>query len=271
MKNILQEIISNKRNEVKIQKMMEPVEKLRSFKGFSRKPFSLQSALLDEEKTRIIAEFKRCSPSKGVINNSVDITEVAQQYYVGGASAVSVLTDNRYFGGSLRDLQAIRHLPIPLLRKDFIIEEYQLFQSKAYGADVVLLIAACLTRNEVKHLSTTAKELGLDVLLEVHDDSELNHICDTIDLVGINNRDLKTFTVDIERSISLSHKLPLGIVKIAESGIDNALTISRLKDNGFSGFLIGEAFMKNHEPGKTFLEFSKTISLESKSVRTNVI
>lgn len=271
MKNILQEIISNKRKEVQTQQMMESLEKLKSLKGFSRKTLSLASALLDEEKTGIIAEFKRRSPSRGVINCSVEIKEAAQQYYNGGASAISVLTDSRYFGGSLQDLLAIRNLPIPLLRKDFIIDEYQIFQSKAYGADVILLIAACLTKDEIKQLSITAKELGLNVLLEIHDDSELNHICDTIDLVGINNRNLKTFTVDIEHSISLSRKLPSRVIKIAESGIDNPITISRLKDAGFSGFLIGEAFMKSSEPGKAFLEFAKSISDESKSLRHNII
>ena len=173
-----------------------------------------------------------------------------------GASAVSVLTDTGFFGGTLDDLnEAANILQIPLLRKDFIIDEYQLVESKAFGADIILLIAACLKIEEVKKLSATAKKLGLNVLLEIHNEQELEHICESVDVVGINNRDLKTFKVDINHSIELAKKIPSHEIKISESGIDDVTTIHHLKQNGFSGFLIGEKFMKEKDPGIAFGKF----------------
>lgn len=166
-----------------------------------------------------------------------------------------MLTDEKFFGGSLADLEAARAVPIPLLRKDFIIDTYQITESKAVGADVILLIAACLTVKEVKIFSQKAKDLGLSVLLELHDESELGHYCDTIDVIGINNRNLKTFTVNLEHSIELFKKLPKGIPAIAESGISDPKTIIQLKAAGFSGFLIGGAFMQTPDPGNAFKNF----------------
>jgi indole-3-glycerol phosphate synthase len=184
---------------------------------------------------------------------------VTKDYARYGASAVSVLTDNEFFGGSLKDLMDARVNEVPLLRKDFIIDEYQLIESKAYGADVILLIAACLTKEEVKTLSNFAKNIGLNVLLEIHNEVELEHICDNVEVVGINNRDLKSFKVDINHSIELCKKIPSDKIKISESGIDDVNTIQYLKQNGFIGFLMGEKFMKEEDPGKAFENFVKEL------------
>jgi indole-3-glycerol phosphate synthase len=172
---------------------------------------------------------------------------------------LSVLTDNEFFGGSTEDLVLARKNDIPILRKDFIIDPYQLFAAKAMGADVVLLIAACLSPAEVQALSGIAKGLGLEVLLELHGEEELGHICDAIDMVGINNRNLKTFEVDIQQSLKLGDRIPPGKVKIAESGIDSVNTIGMFKDAGFNGFLIGEKFMKEQDPGQAFKIFVESL------------
>ncbi len=160
--------------------------------------------------------------------------------------------------------EAANILQIPLLRKDFIIDEYQLVESKAFGADIILLIAACLTIEEVKKLSAAAKKLGLNVLLEIHNEQELEHICESVDVVGINNRDLKTFKVDINHSIELAKKIPSHEIKISESGIDDVTTIHHLKQNGFRGFLIGEKFMKENDPGIAFGKFVEELKQELK-------
>jgi len=170
-----------------------------------------------------------------------------------------VLTDDRFFGGSLNDLMEARNYDIPLLRKDFIIDEYQLIESKAFGADVILLIAACLSKEDVKNFSAFAKDLGLNVLLEIHKEDELDHVCDEVDVVGINNRDLKSFAVDLNHSIELCKKIPSDKIKISESGIDDVNTIHFLKQNGFSGFLMGEKFMKEKNPGLAFADFVKEL------------
>ncbi len=193
------------------------------------------------------------------------LRDVVKDYEKYGASAVSVLTDKEFFGGSLKDLEeAAKVLQIPLLRKDFIIDEYQLVESKAYGADIILLIAACLSKDEVKKLSVSAKNLGLNILLEIHNEQELQHICDEVDVIGINNRDLKTFKVDINHSIELAKKIPSQKIKISESGINDVKTILHLKQNGFSGFLIGEKFMKEEDPGKAFGKFVEDLKQELK-------
>ena len=176
---------------------------------------------------------KEKSPSKGIINDKSTVSEVTTAYAKYGASAISVLTDEEFFGGSLDDLLAATINEVPLLRKDFIIDEYQLVESKAYGAEVILLIAACLTKDEVKTLAGLAKNIGLNVLLEIHNEQELAHICDDVDVVGVNNRDLKTFTVDINRSIELSRQIPADKIKISESGIDNVESIKLLKEIWF--------------------------------------
>ena len=258
--NILETIIAGKRIEVEKRKSSTKISELEAMPLFKRKALSLRASLLNPGKTGIIAEFKRKSPSKGYINQHSSVSEVIGDYVKFGASGVSVLTDEEFFGGSLSDFQQARNFDIPILRKDFIIDEYQLIESKAFGADVILLIGACLSRNEVKQLAAFAKQLELEVLLEIHHESELEHICDEIDIVGINNRNLKTFTVDIAHSIALAKKLPSHKIKISESGLNEVNTIQHLKGNGFSGFLMGEKFMKENNPGNAFAEFVKELT-----------
>jgi indole-3-glycerol phosphate synthase len=253
--NILDAIIKQKRTEVAEKKKMIPLEEVKQSEHFNRQTFSMKAALLDPQKTGIIAEFKRKSPSKGDINKHADVVHVTQAYAGNGASALSVLTDSHFFGGSPNDLLKARVNQLPIIRKDFIIDEYQIVESKAMGADAILLIAACLTPLEVKQLAEFAVLMGLEVLLELHDEEELGHICDKIDLVGINNRSLKTFEVDIERSLAMAARIPAGKVKIAESGISSVDTIRLFKKQGFNGFLIGENFMKQENPGLAFEQF----------------
>lgn len=253
--NILDKIIEHKIVEVEAAKKSVSLEGLKQQPFFKRQTFSLKQFLLDETKTGIIAEFKRQSPSKGIINDKADVVTVTGAYTKFGASGLSVLTDKNFFGGSPEDLKKARVNDIPILRKDFMIDEYQITEARAMGADVILLIAACLSTERVKELAKFAKQNGLEVLLEIHTEQELEHICDETELVGVNNRDLKTFTVDIQRSIELSKKIPADKIKIAESGIHSVDTICTLRDAGFKGFLIGENFMKQPEPTIAFAEF----------------
>ncbi len=253
--HILDRIIEHKKIEVARNKQLVSMDALRQTENYNRKTFSLKSFLADETKNGIIAEFKRRSPSKGIINDLVDVVEVTAAYTAYGASCLSILTDSEFFGGSADDLRKARVNNIPILRKDFIIDEYQLAEAKAMGADVILLIAACLTPQHVQELAFFAKSLKLEVLLEIHTEQELHHICNEVDLVGVNNRDLKTFTVDINRSIALSKQIPAEKIKIAESGISETATIEIFKQAGFTGFLMGEHFMKAEDPGMAFKQF----------------
>ena len=256
--NILDKIVESKRKSLKEKKDWFSIKKLEASPYFERECESLVKRLNEGNTTGIIAEFKRKSPSKGIINDKVKIEEVVSAYETNGAAGISVLTDEEYFGGSNEDLMRAREIvDIPLLRKDFIIDEYQVVETKSIGADVMLLIAACLTPEEVKRLASIAKNTGLEILLELHDENELEHICDDIDLIGINNRNLKTFEVDIERSLRMAEKIPADKIKIAESGISSVENIKLFKENGFKGFLIGENFMKEADPGKAFEEFVK--------------
>lgn len=257
--NILDNIIADKRQEVAERKKSTTISELEKGRFFKNETLSFRDFLLRTDKTGIIAEFKKQSPSKGVINSDAIVEEVTTAYAKYGASGISVLTDKKYFGGSLQDLLAATINEVPLLRKDFIIDEYQLIESKAFGAEIILLIAACLSTAEVKSLSSSAKKIGLNVLLEIHNEEELDHICDDVDVVGVNNRDLKTFKVDIRRSIDLGKKIPADKIKISESGIDDVETIRLLKSHGFKGFLMGEKFMKEKNPGKAFQEFVKEL------------
>lgn len=258
--NILDKIVAQKKIEVSQQKKEVSIKDLEKGPFFKMETYSLKSFLLDESKTGIIAEYKRKSPSKGIINDTASVEEVTAAYAMHGASGISVLTDTSFFGGSLADLQKAAILnKVPLLRKDFMIDEYQLYEAKAYGASVILLIAACLLPQEVKTLALVAKELGLEVLLEIHDESELAHICNEVDLVGVNNRNLKTFTVDLEQSIRLAQRIGNGFIKIAESGISSVTNIQYLKEHGFSGFLVGETFMKEKDPGLAFKHFAEAL------------
>jgi len=259
MKNILDEIVACKKEEVATRKVLVPEKELVETLYFDRTCLSLKQNLLKEGATCIIAEFKRRSPSKGYINQFADAVKITADYTAYGASGLSVLTDHHFFGGSTEDLAIARNNHIPILRKDFMIDAYQVTAAKAMGADVILLIAACLTKKEVKSLAGNAKQLGMEVLLELHEEEELDHICDAIDMVGINNRSLKSFKVDINRSLQLAEALPAGMVKIAESGIDDPATIRIFREAGYKGFLIGEHFMKEQDPGLAFERFVKKI------------
>ncbi len=257
--NILAKIVATKYGEVAERKQQISIGDLEAMPLFGQAPPSLKANLMDPSKNAIIAEFKRQSPSKGIINATAQVEEVTKAYTEFGAAGVSVLTDGPYFGGSLADLTiAIQH-PIPVLRKEFIVDEFQIIEAKAYGAAVILLIAACLTPAETKSLAVVAKQLGMEVLLELHDETELAHICEEVDLVGINNRSLKSFEVNIEHSLKLKDLLPKGKLSIAESGIYDVATYQLLKKEGFDGFLMGEYFMKQENPAKAFEEFSKLI------------
>jgi indole-3-glycerol phosphate synthase len=259
--NILDEIIEYKKREVEAAKAAVPVSVLEGSAFFSRQPLSLRASLTDPEKTGIIAEFKRRSPSKGVINDQASVREVTRGYAAAGASCLSVLTDGHFFGGSSKDLEEARVNAIPVLRKDFIIDEYQIVEAKAIGADTILLIAACLEPAEVQRLAVFAGSLGLEVLLEIHAEDELEHICDATPIVGVNNRDLKTFEVDVERSIRLSKRIPAGKLLVAESGINRVETIWHMQDAGFRGFLVGEYFMKEINPAIAFAAFVQQLKM----------
>jgi indole-3-glycerol phosphate synthase len=261
--NILDTIIEYKKSEVEKRKSKVSISDLEKRELFSKTVLPLKDFLLDKSKTGIIAEFKRRSPSKGVINPDVDVLDVTKGYTEYGASCLSVLTDEHFFGGSDDDLIKARINEIPILRKDFIIDEYQLIEAKSIGADVILLIAACLSVAEVKRLASFAKNLGLEVLLELHAEEELEHICDETNIIGINNRNLKTFDVDIERSLRMAERIPFPKFKIAESGISSVNDILLFKKHGFQGFLIGENFMKATNPTIAFAEFVKQLKAKA--------
>ena len=258
MQNILDEIVAVKKKEVELKRSFANLDWYRAFSGdFDRDCFSLKQNLLKKGSTGIIAEFKRKSPSKGWFK-AADFSAPAtvSSYEANRAAAVSILTDVSFFGGDLNDITVCRAATqLPILRKDFIIDGIQVLEAKACGADVILLIAAILSPERVLTLATEAKKYGMEVLLELHDETELGHICNEVDMVGINNRNLKTFQVDISHSIKLSKQLPADKIKIAESGIDNVETIKILKDAGFKGFLMGEEFMKAADPGEAFKQF----------------
>ena len=254
--NILEQIVAYKIGEVADRKKETPLSDLEKRHGFHRPALSLCKYINDPGKTGIIAEYKRKSPSKGVINNRDSVEAVTKAYASYGASGISVLTDYRFFGGSLDDLVSARDNGLPLLRKDFMIDEYQLTESKAFGADVILLIAASLSPQRVKELAAAARDLGLEVLLELHAEEELEHICDDVSLVGVNNRDLKNFEVNLEHSIRLAEKIDNRFIKVAESGISDVENIRYLRQYGFKGFLIGEYFMKQPSPMMAFKDFT---------------
>lgn len=261
---ILDKIVLRKREEVALARQLVPAAELEKAANFERDTYSFKDFLLDETRTGIIAEFKRQSPSKGIINNQVSVADVTTAYAAAGASALSVLTDTDFFGGHTRDLlEARAHNGIPVLRKDFMIDEYQVLEAKAWGADIILLIAAILTPQEIVNLAGMAKGLGLNVLLEVHNQEELERsICKDLDAIGVNNRNLADFTVNIQTSFDLVHQIPGDFMKISESAISEAATIKALKAAGFNGFLIGENFMKTSDPGAAIRSFvSELISV----------
>jgi indole-3-glycerol phosphate synthase len=270
--NILEKIVSYKKREIAKRKGQLPVQLLEKQPGFNRETYSMKKFLIDAERNGIIAEFKKKSPSRGIINYTATVEAVTAAYARYGASMISVLTDGPSFGGSSDDLNRARFNPLPILRKDFILDSYQVVESRAMGADVILLIAACLHPAVTRSLAAVAHQLGLEVLLEIHEEKELDHLCDEVDVVGINNRDLKTFTVDTDRSIRLAERLPFDKLRIAESGIRDVETMNRMKYAGFHGFLIGEQFMKAPDPAIAFASFADQLKknlYESKGLRND--
>lgn len=255
--NILDQIIEHKRNEVEERKSLYPVKLLEQSIYFSTRPVSMKKYIQREDKTGIIAEFKRKSPSKGIINGNASVERTSIGYMQAGASALSVLTDKQFFGGSNEDLVTARKFNFcPIIRKDFTIDEYQIIEAKSIGADAILLIAAVLEPQRSKELAAVAHSLGLEVLLEVHDEAELKANLESgADMIGVNNRNLKTFDVSIDVSKKLAPMIPDSVVKVSESGISSPETIIELRKYGYEGFLMGENFMKHNHPDTAAMDF----------------
>lgn len=261
--NILEKIVAHKRTEVATAKAAKQQGDFEKDSLFSRPTLSLAESLRHAGAPGIIAEFKRQSPSKGIINAQVEPQIVTAGYTAAGAKGLSVLTDTTFFGGTFDDFSKARaaNPGTPMLRKDFMVDEYQLFEAKALGADVILLIAACLSPDEVRFLARKAHDLKLEVLLEVHDAEELDKtLCDDVDMVGVNNRNLKTFATSVDTSLELAEAIPDSFVKISESGLKDAATILELYRHGYQGFLIGETFMKTSDPAAALELVQKALS-----------
>jgi indole-3-glycerol phosphate synthase len=249
--SILEEILENTRQEVAVSKIIMPLEQLKAMPGFQRQCFSLVNALHREE-VSIIAEIKKASPSKGVIRKDFDPTVLAREYAQNGASAISILTDKKYFQGNIRFISDVRaSVSLPILRKDFIIDSYQLTEAKAFGADAVLLIAAALEPKQLHDLHDKANELGLECLVEVHNEQELATLdLKQVKIVGINNRDLSDFTVDVTTTLRVASIIPKDITIVSESGISNRADIDHLAAHGIHAVLVGESLMRAVNPGK---------------------
>ena len=256
MKDVLSDIIAHKKIEVESQKKLLSIKEVeKRINESSYQSLSLKTALL-ESSHGIIAEFKRRSPSKLWINQEADASIIPLKYQMSGAAALSILTDETYFGGTMSDLQkAVSLTSIPVLRKEFIVDEYQLLEARMYGAHTILLIAAALTVEECKQFTQTAQRLGLEVLLELHDESEIKYISSLNNMIGINNRNLGSFETTVEKSFKMIDSLPTEAVLISESGISDPQTVYELRQVGYKGFLIGENFMKTDNPGESLKQF----------------
>jgi len=250
MINILKNIVAHKKKEIEILKEKYPITTLQKSVNYKKRTLSAIYALSKIGASGIIAEFKRKSPSKGLFHENADVVNIISSYENFGASMCSILTDSKFFGAEENDFHVVRKCSnLPLLRKDFIIDTYQIYETKAMGADVILLIAAILSPQKCKELAKTASSIGLEVLLEIHAEEELKHISSYVNMVGINNRNLRSFEVSLQKSIYLAEKIPSNFLKIAESGMKDYKDIVLLKKYGFQGFLIGEYFMKSDNPG----------------------
>ncbi len=260
--NILKKIIAHKYVEVSENKKRISIKKLEQSSFMDKKVISMKENLLSKNKSGIIAEIKRKSPSKGIINPNADIAQISKGYENAGVSGISVLTDTNYFGGSNEDFKMVRkHNSCPMLRKDFMVDEYQILEAKAMGADIILLIAAGIDTEKCKDLAVFAKSLGLETLLEIHNANEFHsHFNQHINIVGVNNRNLETFKVSTNISKQLAEVIPTEITKISESGISNPETVIELRKYGYQGFLMGEAFMKTAAPELACQEFIHQIS-----------
>ena len=262
--NILDKIVEHKQKEVIENKSLYPTKLMEKSSYFNSETVSLKKYITRDDMSGIISEFKRKSPSKGMINEFAEVEKTTVGYMQAGASALSILTDSHFFGGSNKDLSTARKFNFcPILRKDFIIDEYQIIEAKSIGADAILLIAAILDKQRAKYLAEFAHSLQLEVLLEVHNEKELEVLNKNIDLVGVNNRNLKDFSVNINTSIQLSELIPNEFIKVSESGISNPESIIELKKYGFQGFLIGENFMKTGNPAKACKNFITELNHKS--------
>lgn len=256
---ILDKILADKAIEVAERKAVHTIADLTKEPGFARKTLSLKHNLLNSN-SGIISEFKRKSPSKGWIHEGADVVPVTAGYSDAGACGISILTDEIYFGGTPADVIAARPKVVcPILRKEFVIDEYQLYEARAMGADLILLIAAALTPQQTKDLARKAHELNLEVLLEVHNEEELGHANEFVDMLGVNNRNLKTFETSIQVSFDLADKIPNEFVKVSESGISMPQTVLDLRAAGYRGFLMGENFMKEENPAEALSNFIKQL------------
>ena len=263
--SILDKIVAVKRMRVDASKEQVSLVELATSAFERRKtavPNRLSAALRNRESVNIIAEFKRASPSKGVINDSVDVAKLAKAYESAGAAAVSVLTDEDHFCGALGDLKTVRAaVDIPILQKDFFVDELQIFESAALGADAILLIVGALSIEALLLLQKTADDLGVDVIVEVHDTDELEIALDIgAKIIGVNNRNLKTFDVSLDISREIAKCEPNGALLVSESGISNSMQIAELSSLGYSGFLIGESLMRSRDPGSMIRELLSTES-----------
>jgi len=262
MKDILSEIVVNKKIEVARQKKELSLKELE--KQLQQKadiPFKSLKEALENSETGIIAEFKRRSPGKGWLHKDADVGVSAKAYDDVGATALSILTDEKFFGGTLTDLKsAVQNVNIPVMRKEFIVDEYQIYQAKLYGASAVLLIAAAITKEESIRFTKLANQLELDVLLELHDERETDYISPLNELIGVNNRNLGSFVTDTEKSFRMAELLPIESVWVSESGISDANVVKELRDAGYKGFLIGELFMKTGNPGESLMKFIQQIT-----------
>ena len=260
MPHILDQIINHKRSEVSSNRRDRPVSSLREQALYNRERVSLSTALRESPHYGIIAEFKRKSPSQADINLNADPLQITTGYVKAGAAGLSVLTDQHFFGAHTDDiLRARAAVEAPIIRKDFIINTYQLEEARALGADAILLIAACLEKNQLDELAQAAHELELEVLCELHAPEELERLSPRVDIVGVNNRNLKDFSVSISQSIELAKQLPADVLRISESGIEDPQTIIRLKRAGFQGFLIGTYFMRQDDPAAACADFIRRI------------
>lgn len=260
--NILQEIIAHKHLEVARNKELVSIKDLELSSYMNTPVISMKGHLLNKDKSGIIAEIKRKSPSKGIINGNANIHKISQGYEKAGASGISVLTDTNYFGGSNEDFIKVRKgNNCPMLRKDFMVDEYQILEAKAMGADIILLIAAGIDSKKCLELAKFSKSLGLEILLEIHNKEEFKtHYNEHVTIVGVNNRNLETFEVSIDVSKQLASIIPSEITKISESGISHPDAVIELKKYGYQGFLMGEAFMKQPSPELACEEFINSIS-----------
>ena len=255
MSTILDKILADKFIEVAQRKQSVSISELENSTDFIRTSLSMKQSLLSSP-TGIISEFKRKSPSKGWIHEHARVEEITSGYCAAGAAGISILTDFPYFGGTTRDIIIARpHITCPVLRKDFVIDEYQLYEAKAMGADVILLIAAALSPEKTLEFAKQAHDLGLEVLLEVHNQTELSHANQYVDMMGVNNRNLKTFDVDINISFELCGMIPDDFVKVSESGISTVEAVLKLRAAGYRGFLMGENFMKEPNPAEALSGF----------------